>query len=89
MDALGNGPGSVAAAGGWQDLSLIRYLDSAVQDMIGEVSSSEARAAWHGRFSTESIAIPSGKRLPIPFLSAVFLLMRRGELAYRHPILNR
>jgi hypothetical protein len=35
--------------------------DSAVEDMIGEVSSSEARAAWHGRSSTETAAMLSRK----------------------------
>ena len=41
----------------------------AVQDVVGEVSSSEARAARHGGISTESVVILSRKRLPTPFLS--------------------
>jgi len=32
---------------GWQDLSLILYLDSTVQDVIREVSSSDAWPARH------------------------------------------
>lgn len=41
--------------------------DSAVQDMVGEGSSSEAQAAGHGGSSTETVAILS-KKLTIPFL---------------------
>jgi len=36
---------------------------AAVQDVIGEVSGSEARAAWYGGISSEIVAILSGKRL--------------------------
>ncbi len=41
---------------------------SMIQDVLGEVSSSEAWTARHGGFSVESVAILSRKRLPTPFL---------------------
>jgi hypothetical protein len=46
--------------------------DSAVEDMIGEVTSNEARAAGHGRCSTETVTILSRKDSRPLFFSLFF-----------------
>ena len=53
--------------------------DTTVQDMIGEVSSSEARAAWHGP-SCPLLRCPSdpGHLIPTPFLIFRFDMCRRS-----------
>ena len=64
---------------GWSFLEiqnvLVFYLvkheetsDTTVQDVIGEVSCSEAWTAWYGGVSSESVAILPRERFPTLFL---------------------
>ncbi len=46
----------------------LESADTPIQDMIGEVSSSKARPAWHGGACIETSILLSRKRLPTPFL---------------------
>ena len=50
-------------------LEQLESVDTAIQDMIGEVPGCKARPAWHGGACTETSIFMSRKRLPTPFFS--------------------
>lgn len=51
--------------------------DSAVQNMVGDISSSEALAARHGGSSTETVAMLS-RQVSLPLFFAVRLVLNKA-----------